>query len=146
MLVVLCHCWGSRTGLLYYSNNKYFWIIGSLCTYCQCGGPGSGMGNISRSGSGIRIQEHFGSFFRELRNNFYVKILEFFDADADPGIFLTWTGIKKIRIRDTHPGSATLHTISTSICRSSGLLFSHITQYCGSGSGVGSRINHSGSG
>jgi hypothetical protein len=31
--------------------------------------------------------EHPGSYFRELKNNFWVKILEFFDADA--GIFLT---------------------------------------------------------
>ncbi len=41
---------------------------------------------------------------------FYVKILKFFDADADPGIFLTLdpgSGMGKIRIRDKHPGSAT---------------------------------------
>jgi hypothetical protein len=40
----------------------------------------------------IRIRdEHPGSYFRELRNNFWVKILKYFDADADPGpgIFLT---------------------------------------------------------
>jgi hypothetical protein len=38
----------------------------------------------------IRIRdEYFGSYFRELRNNFRVKILKFFSADADPGIFLT---------------------------------------------------------
>ncbi len=32
---------------------------------------------------------------------FWVKILKFFDGDPDPGR-------KKIRIRDKHPGSATL--------------------------------------
>jgi hypothetical protein len=42
---------------------------------------------------------------------FWAKILKFFDADADPGFLLTldprsWMG--KIRIRDKHPGSATL--------------------------------------
>jgi hypothetical protein len=54
----------------------------------------------------MRIQdEHPGSYFRELRNNFWVKILKYFDADADPGsgIFLPWIryGIQdgKIRIR-----------------------------------------------
>jgi hypothetical protein len=37
------------------------------------------------------IREHFGSCFRELRNNFSVKILQFVyvDADSYPGIFLT---------------------------------------------------------
>jgi hypothetical protein len=57
----------------------------------------------------IKIQdpirnEHPESYFRELRNNFCVKILKFFDADADqnPGIFLTLypgSGMEKIRIR-----------------------------------------------
>jgi hypothetical protein len=37
-----------------------------------------------RSKTGIRIQdEHPGSYFRELRTNWWVKILKFFDADAD---------------------------------------------------------------
>jgi hypothetical protein len=40
------------------------------------------MGKKSRSGIRIR-DEHFGSYFRELRNNFWVKILKFFDEDAD---------------------------------------------------------------
>jgi hypothetical protein len=42
---------------------------------------------------------------------FGLKILEFFDADLDPGskIFLTQDpGSGKIRIRDKHPRSATL--------------------------------------
>jgi hypothetical protein len=29
--------------------------------------------------------EHPGSYFRELRSNFWVKILKFLDADVDPG-------------------------------------------------------------
>jgi hypothetical protein len=39
-------------------------------------------------GKKIKMQirdEHPGSYFRELRNNFWVKILKYFDADADPG-------------------------------------------------------------
>jgi hypothetical protein len=36
----------------------------------------------------IRIRdEHPGSYFRELRNNFWIKMLKFLNADA--GIFLT---------------------------------------------------------
>ncbi len=42
-----------------------------------------------------------GSYFRELGNNFWVKILKFFDADPVPGFFLTLDpGWKKFRIRD----------------------------------------------
>ncbi len=52
-------------------------------------------------GSGIR-DEQPGSYFRQLRNNFWVKILKFFDVEPGPGM-------EKIRIRDKHPGSATLH-------------------------------------
>ncbi len=40
-----------------------------------------------------------------------VKILKFFDADADPcsgNLFDPRSGMKKIRIRDKHNGSATL--------------------------------------
>ncbi len=58
----------------------------------------------SASGSGIR-DEQPGSYFLELRNRFFalfgVKILKFFDED--PG-----SGMEKSRIRDKHPGSATL--------------------------------------
>jgi hypothetical protein len=38
----------------------------------------------------------------ELRNNFWVKILKFLDADADPGIFFfdPGSGMGKIRIKD----------------------------------------------
>jgi hypothetical protein len=76
--------------------------------------PGSGTGKKSRSGCGIRNRdEHPGSYFRELRKIFGLNILKFFDADPDPGfgIFLTLgpgSGTEKIRIRDKHPGSATL--------------------------------------
>jgi hypothetical protein len=56
--------------------------------------PGCGMGKKSRSG--IR-DENPGSYFLELRNTFWVKILKFLDVDADPGIFLTLVpGRKKI--------------------------------------------------
>ncbi len=76
--------------------------------------PGSGMGKTTWSRSRIRIRdEHSESYFRELRNNFSVNILKFFDADADPGIFLTLdpgSGMEKNRIRDKHPGSARLNS------------------------------------
>ena len=60
--------------------------------------PGSGMGEKSGPGYGMNHRDHI--FFRELRNNFWVKILKFFDADLgwknlDPG-----SGMGKIRIRD----------------------------------------------
>jgi hypothetical protein len=67
------------------------------------------MGKNSRSASGIRIQDgHSGSYFWEL------KYLKLFDEVPDPGsgIFLTQepeSGMEKIRIRDEHPGSATLN-------------------------------------
>jgi hypothetical protein len=46
-----------------------------------------------------------------LETIFWVKILKFFDVDPGSGIFLTLnpgSGLEKIRIRDKHPGSATL--------------------------------------
>jgi hypothetical protein len=43
--------------------------------------PESGMGK----NQDLDRDEHFGSYFRELRNNFWVKIHKFFDADADSG-------------------------------------------------------------
>jgi hypothetical protein len=48
------------------------------------------------------------SYFRELETIFWVKILKFFDAD--PGWKNSNLGscMEKIRIRDKHPGSATL--------------------------------------
>ena len=68
------------------------------------------MGKKSKSGSGIdpdpvsvsgmNIPDHISE---SLETIFEVKILKFFDVDADPGIFLTLdpgTGMEKIRIRD----------------------------------------------
>jgi hypothetical protein len=54
------------------------------------------------SGSGMNIPDHISE---SLETIFWVKIFEFFDADAarDPGIFVI-----RFRIRDKHPGSATL--------------------------------------
>jgi hypothetical protein len=59
---------------------------------------------------GLNIPEHI---FGSLETILWVKILKFFDADADPdsGIFLTLdpgSGTDKLQIRDKHPGSATL--------------------------------------
>jgi hypothetical protein len=48
--------------------------------------PGFGIRDIS--GSGIR-DEHPGSYFREFRKIFRIKILKFFDANPGSGIFLT---------------------------------------------------------
>jgi hypothetical protein len=42
---------------------------------------------------------------------FWVKILKFFDAEPDPGSgdhYDPGSGMEKIRIRDKHPGYATL--------------------------------------
>jgi hypothetical protein len=51
--------------------------------------PGSGLEKNLDPDPGIRIQgEHPRSFFRELRNSFWLKTLKFFDADPGPGIFL----------------------------------------------------------
>jgi hypothetical protein len=57
------------------------------------------MGKKSRSGSGMNIPDHISE---SLETIFGVKILKFFDADADSGIFLTLdpgSGMEKIRIR-----------------------------------------------
>ncbi len=43
-----------------------------------------------------------GSYFRELRNNIWVKILKFFDADPDPRYLFDPGSV----IRDKHLGSA----------------------------------------
>jgi hypothetical protein len=74
--------------------------------------PGSGdPGWVKKSRSGTR-DEHPGSYFLELRNNFLgLKILKFLDTDPDPGygIFLTVdsvSGMEKFgsRIRNTGLG------------------------------------------
>jgi hypothetical protein len=77
-------------------------------TSAQFSGSGSGIrcifdpgirdGKKSGSGSGMSNPDHISG---SLKNNFLVKILKFFNAD--PG-----SGRKKIRLRDKHPGSATL--------------------------------------
>jgi hypothetical protein len=60
------------------------------------------VGNKSRSGSGIRIRDkHPGSYFLELRNNFWVRILKFFDVDADPrsgNLFYSGSGMDFLKI------------------------------------------------
>jgi hypothetical protein len=76
------------------------------------------MGKESKSGSGIDPDPESVSGMNIPDNNsesletiFGVKILKFFDADADSGsgnLFNPGYGNEKIRIRDKHPGSATL--------------------------------------
>ncbi len=61
-------------------------------------------------GTGSRINNP-DNIFESVETIFWVKILNFFDADPDPGsgIFLTLDSgseIEKIRIRDKHTGSA----------------------------------------
>jgi hypothetical protein len=48
--------------------------------------PGSGAFLTPGSGSGMNILDHISE---SILTNFWVKILKFFDADPDPGIF--WT-------------------------------------------------------
>jgi hypothetical protein len=43
-----------------------------------------------------------------LETIFWVKILKFFDADRGSGMEICGSGMEKNRIRDKHPGSATL--------------------------------------
>jgi hypothetical protein len=81
--------------------------------------PGSGNrhGRKSASGSGIR-DEQPGSYFLELRNNFFaffeVEILNSLKRIRDPGWRQFGSGIRDGKkseppgIRDKHPGSATL--------------------------------------
>jgi hypothetical protein len=66
--------------------------------------PGSGMGKKSRSGSGMNI---FGHISVSLETIFWVKILKFFDADADPdpgygNLFDSGSGIRDGK--NTDPG------------------------------------------
>jgi hypothetical protein len=56
------------------------------------------VGNKSGSGFGMNNPDHISE---SLETVFRVKILKFFDADTE-------FGIEKIRIRNKHPGSATL--------------------------------------
>jgi hypothetical protein len=57
-----------------------------------------GMGKKSRSGSGMNNPDHISE---SLETSFWVKTLEFFDADPGWKKFLSG-------IRDNHSGSATL--------------------------------------
>jgi hypothetical protein len=66
--------------------------------------PGSRMGK--KSISGIR-DEHPGSYFRELRNNF-LGLKYFGCGSGSRNLFEPGSGMEKIRIRDKHPGTATL--------------------------------------
>jgi hypothetical protein len=68
------------------------------------------------SGSGMNVPDHITesleTIFLVKLQIYWVKILKFF-ADADPENFLPWirdpgSKMDKIRIRDNHPGSATL--------------------------------------
>jgi hypothetical protein len=61
------------------------------------------MGKNSGSGSGTNKSDHFSESLEKI---FWVKILRFFDAD--PGWKKFRSGMEKIRIREKHPGSATL--------------------------------------
>jgi hypothetical protein len=62
--------------------------------------PGSWLGKKSRSGSGMNIPDHISE---SLETIFWVKILEIFDANADPpsgNLFGPGSGMDKIWIRD----------------------------------------------
>jgi hypothetical protein len=71
------------------------------------------MGKKSGSGSGIR-DEQPGSYFPELRNHFFGlkylnSLMRIRDGNnLDPGWKKVGSGMEKSRIRDKHPGSATL--------------------------------------
>jgi hypothetical protein len=69
------------------------------------------MGKKSGSGSGMNNPDHISE---SLDTIFWVKILKFFSADQGWKKF--GSGMEEIRIRDKHPGSATLvetmHTIA----------------------------------
>ncbi len=88
--------------------------------------PGSGMGKKWGSGSGMNNLDHIPE---SLETIFWVKTLKFLwcesemekirirdGKNSDPGWKKFWSGMEKIRIRDKHPGSATLEK---SVCVSS---------------------------
>jgi hypothetical protein len=115
------------------------------------------MGKNPDPGSGMNIPDHFSE---SLDTVFSVKntVPKFFDADPDPGsgIFLTLNPGSvirdgKIRIRDKHPGSATLlqaqftvlicprMTTGTGTCpdiQSCLFFYIHISAYGGGGGGL----------
>jgi hypothetical protein len=59
----------------------------------------------SGSGSAMTNPDHIS---QSLQTIFLVKILKFFDVDSESGMEKFGSGMEKIRIRDKHPGSATL--------------------------------------
>ncbi len=65
------------------------------------------MGKKSGSGSGMNNPDHIS---KRLETIFWVKILKFFNADSGWKKFRS--GIKKSRIRDNHPGYATLSSLN----------------------------------
>jgi hypothetical protein len=70
--------------------------------------PGSGIGKKSGSRSGIR-DEQPRSYFLELKNHFFgLKYLNSLMQIRVPGWEQFGSGMEKSRIRDKHPGSATL--------------------------------------
>jgi hypothetical protein len=70
--------------------------------------PGSWTGKNSRSGSELNIPDHISE---SLKTIFRVKTLQFFKFFyADAGTLEPGSGMEKIRIRDKHPGSATLNS------------------------------------
>ncbi len=80
-----------------------YWTVDNISRFRCCG-----------SGSGMHILDHIS---KSLETIFWVKILEFFDADSDPGsgnFFDPEFGMEKFRfwIRDKHPESATVVDLS----------------------------------
>jgi hypothetical protein len=72
--------------------------------------PGSGIREDRKSASGAGIRdEQPGSYFPELKNHFLgLKYLNSLTRIRDPGWRQLGSGMEKSRIRDKHPGSATL--------------------------------------
>jgi hypothetical protein len=58
-----------------------------------------------KSGSGMNNPDHISEILKTI---VWVKILKFFDADPGSVKEKFGSGMKKIRIRDKHPGSANL--------------------------------------
>ncbi len=96
------------------------YLFTNINSWKQCCGFGSGIRCLApwiRDPEWVKNQDPDPGWIlldhisESLETIFWAKILQFCDADADPGIFLTpdpGSGMGKIRIRDKHPGSATL--------------------------------------
>jgi hypothetical protein len=77
---------------------------------CSVADPDTGSGAFVTPGSGMNILDHISE---SLETIFWFKIIKLFDADPDPGsenLVDPGSGMEKIRIREKHPGSATLLT------------------------------------